>query len=198
MGNKGGHGGAYGGDSCGSLRILLGFNFADLLGQNRKSSVEAQKASACSCDGSSLRALVEEGRLTARVETEERGDLTELVVARAHEVVGLLDGVVEVDIAGELFAGEVDGDDELPGLVGEGITGALEGVETLDLVGGQILADSQQGELDGESEEGDSLTGPLLGLKAVSVRVRVGDINGNIGAIGVGHTLEALEGVEGE
>jgi len=134
-----------------------------------------------SCVGGSLRALVQEGGGVG-LDAEGGEGLIHLVVAGASKIPGNLNVVTELSIIAELLGGEVEGEDELPGLIEESDGGALHGVEALELVGGQLGGTEEEHELEAESEEGGVLAGPLLGLVDVGGGAGVVDTDALAGA----------------
>lgn len=119
--------------------------------------------------------------------------MVHLVVAGASKIPGQLDVVTEIRAITELLGGEVEGEDELPGLIEESDSGALNGIETLKLVGGERAGTEEQDELEAESEEGGVLTGPLLGLENVGILADVVNTNALVRASLDGLALEAGE-----
>ena len=150
-----------------------------------------------SSGGSELRALVHKRSLSISG-SEVNSGLVHLDVARADEIPTLLDVNEEFSGPAPLLAEEIEREEELPGLVEEGNSGALGGVDTLDLVIGEFAGKGNERELETESEEGGGLTGELLSLSNVGRLDGAVDLDNDIGARSFDGALEAGEEVKGE
>lgn len=119
--------------------------------------------------------------------------MVHLVVASTSEIPGHLDVATELLVIAELLGREVEGKNELPGLIEESDRGTLNGVEGLELVGGEGAGAKEEHELEAESEEGGVLTGPLSGLSDVDAGADVINVDSLGRARADGHALEAGE-----
>lgn len=144
-----------------------------------------------------LRALVQKISLGGSG-AEVDGGLVHLDVASANNVPSLLDVNEELKIPCPLLGEEVEGEEELPGLVEEGNSRALGGVDTLKLVSGKLSRHGDEEELETESEESGGLAGENLSLSDSNGLRTVHDINSRGSARAINDALEAGEKVKRE